>query len=85
MNTPTDTTVKPRGFRSGGNNVSQIMGVVENLANLGFSISDSQNVPSSENMTGQELEQIQSRKDANVTGSVISTLVSIASFVLAAL
>ena len=71
------TTSKAFG---GANNV---MGVLQNIASLGSSISALNTPPSSENMTGQEMANIDAKKEAGVASSAISSIMAVIGTVLA--
>lgn len=64
----------------GANNA---MGVLQNIASLGSSISALNTPPSSENMTGQEMANIDAKKEAGVASSAISTIMAVIGTVLA--
>lgn len=62
---------------------SNAMGVLQNIASLGSNISALNTPTSSENMTGQEMANIDSNKQAGVANSAISTIMAVIGTVLA--
>ena len=62
---------------------SNAMGVLQNIASLGSNISALNTPPSSENMTGQEIANIDANKQAGVASSAISTIMAVIGTVLA--
>lgn len=62
---------------------SNAMGVLQNIASLGSNISALNTPPSSENMTGQEMANIDAKKEAGVASSAISTIMAVIGTVLA--
>ena len=62
---------------------SNAMGVLQNIASLGGNISALNTPPSSENMTGQEMANIDAKKEAGVASSAISTIMAVIGTVLA--
>lgn len=62
---------------------SNAMGVLQNIASLGSNISALNTPPRSDNMTGQEMANIDSNKQAGVASSAISTIMAVIGTVLA--
>ena len=62
---------------------SNVMGVIQNIASLGSNISALNTPPSSENMTGQEIADLNARKESSVASGAISTIMAVIGTVLA--
>ena len=62
---------------------SNAMGVLQNIASLGSNISALNTPPRSDNMTGQEMANIDAKKEAGVASSAISTIMAVIGTVLA--
>ena len=62
---------------------SNVMGVLQNIASLGSNISALNTPSSSENMTGQEIANVDANKQAGVASSAISTIMAVIGTVLA--
>ena len=62
---------------------SNAMGVLQNIASLGGNISALNTPPSSENMTGQEMANIDAKKEAGVANSAIASIMAVIGTVLA--
>ena len=62
---------------------SNAMGVIQNIASLGSNISALNTPVSSENMTGQEMANVEAQKESGVASSAISTIMAVIGTVLA--
>lgn len=62
---------------------SNAMGVLQSIASLGSSINSMNSAPSSENMTGQEIADLNARKESSVASGAISTIMAVIGTVLA--
>lgn len=68
---------------AGASNIMGALSVLQNVGGLASSIVDSQDTYSSDQLTGQEMAKIQSKKNSNITSSAVGTMVSIISIILA--